>query len=68
MNPKKSTGVVKNGKLFVFGNWYEIEHVKGHVVKTVFEGQTVEAEAYANEPRALWIYCNGDFEVWQMCR
>lgn len=75
MSEKTSTGIVKNGKLFVFGVWYEIEHVKGHVVKTMFEGQTVKAVKYVSRwdtnPSAIWIYSNvndDDFEVWQKCR
>lgn len=68
MKQMKSTGVVKNGKLFAFGNWYEIEHVKGHVVKTCFEGQTVQVEAYAKDPKACWVYFNEIFEVWQRCK
>lgn len=75
MSEKTSTGIVKNGKLFVFGVWYEIEHVKGHVVKTMFEGQTVKAVKYVScwdtNPSAIWLYSNvndDDFEVWQKCR
>lgn len=72
MSEKTTTGVVKNGKLFVFGVWYEIEHVKGHVVKTAFEGQIVKAIMYPTRvdpnPSSIWIYCNNDFEVWQKCR
>jgi hypothetical protein len=61
--------VVINGKLRAFNHLYEIEHVKGHVVKTAFEGMHVKvySDGRANPdlpPKYISVYPveGNDFE------
>lgn len=69
--------VVINGKLRAFNHLYEIEHVKGHVVKTAFEGMHVIVETPrqpkpGSPPKYISVYPveteSDDFESWQKCR